>query len=96
MLSNSTTMTTRLSCCAARFFKELYLKFIDKIQKEIDHPVKVLLYADNYMVTPLKKDPRWTMEKRDLLFKKGPLVYAYCPFSYSVWTFDPSKNNEVK
>lgn len=78
------------------FFEELYLKFIDKIQKEIDHPVKVLLYADNYMVPPLRNDPRWTMEKRDILFKKGPLVYSYCPFRYSIWTFDPSKSNEVE
>lgn len=73
------------------FLEEMYVQFLNKLKKDITHPVTVILYVDNYMAKYVKDDPQWTMHKQEILFKKGPLAYSYYPVRYSVWTYDPKK-----
>lgn len=72
------------------FLEEMYLKFLDKLESEITHPVRVICYVDNYMAKHIKGKPGWTMHKQEILFKKGPIAYSYYPFRYSTWTYDPT------
>ena len=73
------------------FLEEMYVTFLEKIEKDIKHPVTVILYVDNYMAKYVKDKPQWTMHKQEVVFKKGLLAYSYYPLRYSVWTYDPTK-----
>lgn len=73
------------------FLEEMYVTFLEKMEKDIKHPVTVILYVDNYMAKYVKDKPQWTMHKQEVVFKKGLLAYSYYPLRYSVWTYDPTK-----
>ena len=76
------------------FLEEMYVTFLEKMEKDIKHPVTVILYVDNYMAKYVKDKPQWTMQKQEVVFKKGLLAYSYYPVRYSIWTYDPTKTNE--
>lgn len=73
------------------FLEEMYVTFLEKIEKDIKHPVTVILYVDNYMAKYVKDKPQWTMHNQEVVFKKGLLAYNYYPVRYSIWTYDPAK-----
>lgn len=73
------------------FLEEMYVTFLEKMEKDIKHPVTVILYVDNYMAKYVKDKPQWTMHKQEVVFKKGLLAYSYYPVRYSIWTYDPAK-----
>ena len=73
------------------FLEEMYVTFLEKMEKDIKHPVTVILYVDNYMAKYVKDKPQWTMHKQEVVFKKGLLAYSYYQLRYSVWTYDPTK-----
>ncbi|MCI6253877.1 methyltransferase domain-containing protein [Eubacterium coprostanoligenes] len=73
------------------FLEEMYVTFLEKMEKDIKHPVTVILYVDNYMAKYVKDKPQWTMHKQEVVFKKGLLAYSYYPVRYSIWTYDPTK-----
>ena len=75
------------------FLEEMYVTFLEKMEKDIKHPVTVILYVDNYMEKYVKDKPQWTMHKQEVVFKKGLLAYSYYPVRYSIWTYDPTKNS---
>lgn len=75
------------------FLEEMYVTFLEKMEKDIKHPVTVILYVDNYMAKYVKDKPQWTMHKQEVVFKKGLLAYSYYPVRYSIWTYDPTKNS---
>ena len=75
------------------FLEKMYVTFLEKLESDIKHPVTVILYVDNYMAEYVKDKPEWTMHKQEVLFKKGLLAYNYYPLRYSIWTYDPTKNN---
>ena len=76
------------------FLEEMYVTFLEKMEKDIKHPVTVILYVDNYMAKYVKDKPQWTMHKQEVVFKKGLLAYSYYPVRYSIWTYGPTKTNE--
>lgn len=73
------------------FLEEMYVTFLEKMEKDIKHPVTVILYVDNYMAKYVKNKPQWTMHKQEVVFTKGPIVYCEWPQRYSIWTYDPTK-----
>lgn len=73
------------------FLEEMYVTFLEKMEKDIKHPVTIILYVDNYMAKYVKDKPQWTMHKQEVVFKKGLLAYSYYPVRYSIWTYDPAK-----
>lgn len=73
------------------FLEEMYVTFLEKMEKDIKQPVTVILYVDNYMAKYVKDKPQWTMHKQEVVFKKGLLAYSYYPVRYSIWTYDPTK-----
>ena len=73
------------------FLEEMYVTFLEKMEKDIKHPVTVILYVDNYMAKYVKDKPQWTIHKQEVVFKKGLLAYSYYPVRYSIWTYDPTK-----
>lgn len=75
------------------FLEEMYVTFLEKMEKDIKHPVTVILYVDNYMAKYVKDKPQWTIHKQEVVFKKGLLAYSYYPVRYSIWTYDPTKNS---
>lgn len=70
------------------FLEEMFVNFLEKIQNDITHPVTVILYVDNYMAKYVKDKPGWTMQKQEVLFKKGPIAYSYYPLRYSIWEYN--------
>lgn len=73
------------------FLEDMFVTFLDKLEKDIKHPVTVIMYVDNYMAKYVKDKEHWTLIRQDRFFKKGPLCATYYPLRYSIWTYDPTK-----
>lgn len=70
------------------FLEEMFVSFLEKLESDITHPVTVIMYVDNYMAKYVKDKPEWTMQKQEVVFKKGLLAYSYYPLRYSIWTYN--------
>ena len=73
------------------FLPEMFKKFIDKFEAEIDHPVKFYYWVDQESGNYLNGRPGWNMERRKKVFMRGVLCLARCPQRYSIWTYTPTK-----
>lgn len=73
------------------FIGDMYEKFIEKMEKELTHPVTVFTYVDTRITPYLKqRQDHWRIERRDYVFKKGALAYSYYPNRYAIWTYIPN------
>lgn len=73
------------------FLEDMFVTFLEKLEKDIKHPVTVIMYVDNYMAKYVKNKENWNMIRQDRFFKKGPLCATFYPLRYSIWTYDPTK-----
>lgn len=73
------------------FMEETFVKFAEKMNRELKHPATVICYADSYMSKHLKDLPHWERVKRGVLYKKGIWIYSYYPQLYSILKFNPTK-----
>lgn len=73
------------------FMEETFVKFAEKMNRELKHPATVICYADSYMSKHLKDLPHWERVKRGVLYKKGIWIYSYYPQLYSILKFNPAK-----
>lgn len=71
------------------FMEETFVKFAEKMNRELKHPATVICYADSYMSKHLKDLPHWERVKRGVLYKKGIWIYSYYPQLYSILKFNP-------
>lgn len=73
------------------FMEETFVKFAEKMNRELKHPATVICYADSYMSKHLKDLPHWERVKRGVLYKKGIWIYSYYPQLYSILKFNPEQ-----
>lgn len=74
------------------FLTEMFQNFVNKMEAEITHPIKVYYYVDQQSGGYLKNRPGWTKKKSGIAFKKGPLCYNWYPQRYSTWEYVPQQN----
>lgn len=70
------------------FTENVFNNFVAKIENEVTHKIRVICYVDNYMAKSLKDRTGWTMQKQEILFKKGTIAYSYYPLRYSIWEYN--------
>ncbi len=73
------------------FLPDMFRQFIDKLEAEIDRPVKFYYWVDQQSGDYLNNRPGWQLERRKKVFMHGPLCISFCPQRYSVWTYTPQK-----
>lgn len=71
------------------FLTEMFQNFVNKMEAEITHPIKVYYYVDQQSGGYLKNRPGWTKKKSGIAFKKGLLCYNWYPQRYSTWEYVP-------
>ena len=71
------------------FEKEFFAKFIDKFEKEITHPIKVYYWVEQESGSYLDNREGWTLQKREIVFKRKCSYVTPWPQRYSIWTFTP-------
>lgn len=74
------------------FLTEMFQNFVNKMEAEITHPIKVYYYVDQQSGGYLKNRPGWTKKKSGIAFKKGLLCYNWYPQRYSTWEYVPQQN----
>lgn len=71
------------------FEPDFFAKFLDKLDAEITHPLKVFYFADTQSGYMLKDRPGWTKLRRQWVWRKYGLYMYPCPQRFSEWTFTP-------
>ena len=67
----------------------MFEKFLEKMEQEIKHEVRVYMYVDQLYAGVMDNRPRWNLEKRGIsYFRKGFFVNL-TPQRYSVYTYKP-------
>ena len=73
------------------FLPDMFKRFVEKFETEIDHPVKLYYWVDQQSGDYLDDRAGWTLERRKKVFMHGPLCLAPCPQRYSIWTYNPAE-----
>lgn len=71
------------------FETEFFIKFIEKFEQQITHPVKVFYWWDQQSGNFLNNRDGWNMHRREWIFKKRGLYVSSTPQRYSIWTYTP-------
>ena len=71
------------------FEPEMFYTFIDKLESELTHPVRLYYWVDQQSGDYLNDRDGWTMLKREYTFVSHGLFMSRTPQRYSVWTYDP-------
>ncbi|MBR6385365.1 MAG: class I SAM-dependent methyltransferase [Ruminococcus sp.] len=73
------------------FEPEMFYQFIDKLENELVHPIKLYYWVDQQSGDYLNDRKGWTMLKREKIFTKKGFFLAQVPQRYSIWTYDPNE-----
>ncbi len=71
------------------FETEFFIKFIEKFEQELTHPVKVFYWWDQQSGYFLNNRDGWNLHKREWIFKKRGFYVSSTPQRYSIWTYTP-------
>ena len=73
------------------FEPEMFYKFIDKLEAELKHPIKLYYWVDQQSGNYLNDRKGWSMHKREKVFFLRGFFVAHCPQRYSIWTYMPDE-----
>ncbi len=73
------------------FEPEMFYRFIDLIESQLTHPIKLYYWVDQQSGGYLNNRPGWEMHLRKKLFVRRGLFIAMTPQGYSIWTYTPKK-----
>lgn len=73
------------------FEPEMFYKFIDKLETELTHPIKLYYWVDQQSGNYLDDRKGWEMHKREKVFNIHGLFVARSPQRYSIWTYTPNE-----
>lgn len=71
------------------FEPEMFYQFIEKLERELKHPVKLYYWYDQQSGNYLNDRKGWEMHKREKIFMSHGLFMFHNPQRYSIWTFTP-------
>lgn len=71
------------------FAKEFLIRFIERLEAQLTHPIRLYYMSDQFSREVLYKRPRWKGHKRRSVYKKYGLCMYSCPQYYSVWSYEP-------
>lgn len=75
------------------FEPELFYKFINYLESNLTHPVKLYYWVEQQSGPYLDGRKGWRRLKRKRLFWRKGYFIANTPQRYSIWTFTPQINN---
>ncbi len=73
------------------FEPEMFYKFIDKLENELKHSIRLYYWVDQQSGDHLNDRKGWKMHKREKIFMSHGLFVARTPQRYSVWTYTPNE-----
>lgn len=76
---------------ARPFMPWAFKRFIEKLEAELTHPVKLYYLFDQESGSLLHTRPGWTRIKHGVVFYKFGLRLHYSPQGYSVWLYNPAE-----
>ena len=79
---------TVLNLCRP-FLPDMFLKFVEKLEDELVHPIRLFYWVDQESGDLLNDRPGWTMQRRETLYKIHGIPAAGSVQRYSVWTYTP-------
>ena len=71
------------------FEPEFFAKFLEKLESELTHRIRLYYWVDQQSGYMLKDRPGWTMKKRRIIYAKYFAPLARTPQGYSVWDYNP-------
>ena len=73
------------------FEPEMFYKFINKLENELSHSIKLYYWVDQQSGDYLNDRKGWKMHKRESIFIRNGFFVAPTPQRYSIWTFTPNE-----
>lgn len=73
---------------------ETFLRFAQKMEREIDHPTKLFFLSDIGYSELLTGRARWTLERQDWISRVHGIPQHGTPERYAVWRLDPAKDTK--
>lgn len=71
------------------FLENTFEQFTEKLERELDHPIKLVYMSDTSSYKYLKSRKNWNLKHRGKVYKYKHLqLYSY-PQSYSIWEYEP-------
>ena len=77
------------------FETKFFIKFVEKFEQELTHPVKVIYWWDQQSGNFLNYRDGWKLHKREWIFKKHGIYLSNSPQRYSIWTYIPPNVEHV-
>lgn len=74
------------------FAKEFLIKFLERIEAQLTHPVQLYYMSDQFSREVLWNRPGWKGIRRRRIHKKYGLCMYWTPQYYSIWKYDPQQN----
>ena len=74
------------------FAKEFLIKFLERLESQLTHPVRLYYMSDQFSRELLWDRPGWTGLRRRRIHKKYGLYMYWCPQYYSIWSYVPNHN----
>ena len=71
------------------FEPEMFYQFIDKLENELVHPIRLYYWVDQQSGNYLDDRKGWTMLKREKIFILHGFFTSQVPQRYSIWIYDP-------
>ena len=70
-------------------FPEVFVRFIEKIEKELTHPARLYSLSDEGSGDFMDKRSGWSLLRRDWIYKVNGVIQHGQPERYSVWQYRP-------
>ena len=74
------------------FLPDTFEQFIQKLERELTHPITLFYWVDQQSGHLLDGRPGWQLLRRRWIFKIKGFYMAACPQRYSVWVFTPGQS----
>ncbi len=73
------------------FLPKTFLRFVEKLEADLTHPIRLIYWADQESGFLLKNRPGWRLQFRERLKTVWGLRIERSPQSYSLWEYDPEQ-----
>lgn len=73
------------------FLPNTFLEFLEKLEKDVTHPVTFIYWVDQQSGHYLKDREGWTLQYREKLQKIDKYIIFPIPLGFSIWNYNPEK-----
>ena len=71
------------------FLDEIFFRFVQKLEGDLTHPLRLIYYADQQNGDYLANRPGWQLRRRGWINRYKGINISFYPQRYSLWVYKP-------